>query len=328
MKSISITACVIAAFAFRWAARASSDEPEAAPTPTADPMRGTMPGDVRDDNGLQMKFVWCPPGLFKMENKEHIADEDNEFVLTEPVAVKRTDQSDDDFHLNDEPRPQPQKTVNRPPVKVFLTKGYWLGKYEVTQSEWKQVMQSEPWKGRETTQEGADFPATWVDWNDATKFCQELTRQEREAGRLSNAWEYALPTEAQWERACRARTETRFNFGNDERQIGEYAWTVDNTIVIGEDYPHQRGLKKPNAWGLHDMHGNVWEWCRDAYADPLPGGRDPFVPGKPGANRVLRGGGIYRAASECRSSFRHQRAANWRLYDLGFRVTLSVSDAK
>ena len=156
--------------------------------------------------------------------------------------------------------------VEKDRVKVFLTQGYWLGRYEVTQSEWKEVMQTEPWKGKDSMKEGADYPATFVSWNDATDFCGKFTEQERDAGRLANGWEYTLPTERQWERACRAQTETKYSFGNDESKLGDYAWFDDNTGNDGEDYAHQVGQKKPNPWGLCDMHGNVWEWCHDVYA--------------------------------------------------------------
>src|SRR5580765_5268887 len=105
-------------------------------------------------------------------------------------------------------------------------------------------MKTEPWKAQRVTQQGADFPATWISWKDASDFCRKLTEQERQAGRLSNDWEYTLPTEAQWESACRARTETAFNFGNDESKLGDYAWFVDNTIEAGEFYPHRVGQKK------------------------------------------------------------------------------------
>ena len=121
-------------------------------------------------------------------------------------------------------------------VKVRLTRGYWLGAYEVTQGEWKQVMGSEPWKGHETPlagihvppKEGNDFPATFITWDGAMQFCGKLTEGERKAGRLPDGWEYTLPSEAQWEHACRARTETRFSFGDDESKLGEYAWFNGN----------------------------------------------------------------------------------------------------
>jgi formylglycine-generating enzyme required for sulfatase activity len=101
---------------------------------------------------------------------------------------------------------------------------------------------------------------------------------------LPNGWEYRLPTEAQWEYACRAGTTTTYCFGDDPKQLGDYAWYKDNA----EARTHAVGQKKANAWGLHDMHGNVWEWCRDAYQGKLPGGEDPEV--RAGSYRVFRGG--------------------------------------
>jgi formylglycine-generating enzyme required for sulfatase activity len=281
-----------------------------------DPMLGKEAGQERDDNALVMKLVWCPPGAVTMEDA----------VLTpEPVFLDldvdpENDAPDAIVKLNIEPR----RAAHGKTVHAFLTKGYWLGKYEVTQSEWRGLMKTEPWKGQETTREGAEFPATYVDWNDASAFCRKLTGQERAAGRLPDGWEYVLPSEAQWERACRARSETRFSFGDDDSKLGEFGWFIGNTSAAGEDYPHRVGQKKPNAWGLCDMHGNVWEWCRDSYRSKLAGGRDPEVRDE-GPERVLRGGGIYRNPSDCRSGYRNKHAPTWRLFDLGFRVALCRS---
>jgi formylglycine-generating enzyme required for sulfatase activity len=214
------------------------------------------------------------------------------------------------------------------PVKVFVTKGYWLGKYEVTQSEWKQVIKTEPWKGQRRTKEGADFPATYVSWKDATDFCHRLTEQERQAGRLSNAWEYTLPTDAQWERGCRARTETTFSFGNDKSKLHDYAWFRDNAWDVDEQYAHRVGQKKANSWGLCDMHGNVWEWCRDVYAGTqnVASGRDPEA--KPdektdGSFRVIRGAGWINDAVDCRSAIRSGASTSGQDNLIGFRVALS-----
>ncbi len=248
-------------------------EPDDAEKTGAEPMRGKSFGQVRDDNGLQMKLVWCPAGEFMMGNG--------------PV-----------------------------PVKVFLSRGYWIGKYETTQSEWEQVMKTAPWKG--ISGEGADFPATSVTWSDAANFCRKLTEQERQAGRLSNDWEYALPTDAQWERACRANTDTAFSFGDDESKVGGYGWGRG-----GQMHPHQVGQKKPNPWGLFDTYGNVWEWCRDIYSETPPGGRDPLVTprGESGVPfRVHRGGGF---DNRLRATPRAGIAQSYRDLNVGFRVALS-----
>jgi formylglycine-generating enzyme required for sulfatase activity len=271
-------------------------------------MLGTKLGQVRDDNGLKMKLVWCPPGFVTMEQVE---------IVEEPVTTED----------EDEAAPKTRRVEKITPVKVLLTRGYWLGQYEATQSEWKEVMKTEPWKGQRLTKEGADFPATYVSWNDAVDFCRKMTEQERQAGCLSNDWEYTLPTEAQWERACRARTETRFSFGDDESKLGDYAWFSDNALNAGERYAHRVGQKKANPWGLYDMHGNVWEWCRDIYAEKLPGGRDPEV--KPNekteaSSRVYRGGGWSVDAASCRSGYRDGYQPVDRLVSLGFRVARSA----
>jgi len=291
MKSTCFAVCVVAAVAFSWMTHAESDEPINVPTPAAGPMRGKEPGEVRDDNGVKMKLVWCPSGKFTMGS---------------PPSEQCRDSDENQ-------------------VSVTLTNGFWLGKYEVTQSEWKQVMQTEPWKGQSTKQ-GADFPAGPVSWDDAMQFCRKLTEPERGAGRLPAGWEYTLPTEAQWEYACRAGTETRFSFGGDESKLGDYAWFSDNAWNAGEQYAHQVGQKKANPWGLHDMHGNAWEWCRDVYAAKLPGGRDPEVKSDETTKallRVNRGGGWAVVAASCRSGLRIGSRPDNRSVFYGFRVALS-----
>jgi formylglycine-generating enzyme required for sulfatase activity len=287
MKSPWLALCVIVAFAFLWITSAKPDEPEKAPS------KPEAAGQVRNDNALKMKLVWCPPG---------------EFVMGTPKSEK-------------------QRLKGEDQVGVTLTTGFWIGKYEVTQSEWKQVMQSEPFKGRALAQEGPDYPATLVSWDDATEFCRKLTVGERQAGRLPDEWEYTLPTEAQWEYACRARTVTRFSFGDDASKIGEYEWFFKNTFKAGENYPHQVGQKKPNPWGLYDMHGNVWEWCRDVNFWKRPGGRDPEVKVNPDQKskvpaRVQRGGWWQLGPEYCRSGFRTSTPQNVAQDWYGFRVAL------
>ena len=300
MKPHWLSVCIVAAIALLGTTEPKSDEPGNAPASAADPMSGKKPGDVRDDNGLKMKLVWCPPGIFTMENYE---------VITEPAVEKENQPNDDEVvDPKDDPAPKPKETIKTTPVKVFLTKGYWLGKYEVTQSEWKQVMQSEPWKDQKQTKEGDGYPATFVSWNDAVEFCRKLTEQERQAGRLPTGNKVTLPTEAQWERACRARTETKFGFGDDESKLGDYAWFYFNSWHVGEQYAHEVGQKKANPWDFFDMHGNVWEWCRDIYTEKLPGGRDPEVKADEktkGSFRVDRGGSWFNDAAYCRSGSRH-----------------------
>ncbi|RLS31410.1 MAG: formylglycine-generating enzyme family protein [Planctomycetota bacterium] len=209
-------------------------------------------------------------------------------------------------------------------VKVTLTKSFGLGKYEVTQGQWKSVMASEPWDGQKYVQADKDCPATYVNWDDATEFCEKLTDLERKSGKLQANEEYRLPTEAEWEYACRAGTKTVFSFGNDESKLGEYAWNEDNALKVNERYAHSVGLKKPNTRGLYDMHGNVFEWCSDWYGKKLPGGTDPVGPGG-GSLRVARSGGWRSRPGRCRSADRDYDDPSYRGSSLGFRVARSQS---
>ena len=136
--------------------------------------------------------------------------------------------------------------------------------------------------------------------------------------------EYRLPTEAEWEYACRAGTTTAFSFGDDESKLGDYAWFDRNTFYAGEKYAHKVGFKKPNPWGLYDMHGNVWEWCSDWFSGNLSGGVDPVGPGG-GSGRIIRGGGWKSDSVLCRSALRNEFGPLDRGV-LGFRVARSQSE--
>ena len=204
-------------------------------------------------------------------------------------------------------------------VDVRWTQAFWLGKYPVTQAEWQEIMGSQPWQGKDHVQENGSCPATFVSWEDAVEFCRKLTAQERQAERMSNAWEYTLPTEAQWEYACRAGTTSRYSFGEEDSELGRYAWFDKTTVDTGESYAHPVGQKQPNPWGLSDMHGNVWEWCRDSYADKLPGGCNPEVTTE-GLSRLARGGLWHLDPRLCRSATRNWDKPSRRFHGSGFRV--------
>jgi len=210
-------------------------------------------------------------------------------------------------------------------VSVKLTKSFGLGKTEVTQGQWKKVMDTEPWKGNDFVKADEDCPALCLDWDDATEFCEKLTKLERKSGILKVNEEYRLPTEAEWEYACRAGTKKAFSFGDDKKQLGEYAWFVGNANdVVGERYAHKVGIKKPNPWGLYDMHGNASEWCSDGYKKELSGGTDPVGPNV-GSYRVNRGGHWGQGPGRCRSACRGMDVPAYRAEHLGFRVARSQS---
>jgi formylglycine-generating enzyme required for sulfatase activity/Flp pilus assembly protein TadD len=245
---------------------------------------GERAGEERCDNGPKMAFCWCPPGKFKMG-----LPQDENPVLRNAIQVD-----------------------------VTLTHGFWMGKYEVTQEQYRFVTGEDP--SRIT---GESLPVENVSWYEATAFCQKLTKMEREAGRLPQRWEYHLPTEAQWEYACRAGTTTLYSFGNDAAQLGDYAWYFDNA----DKRTRPVGQKKSNGWGLFDMHGNVGEWCRDAFQKMLPGGNDPEVKWKRGLiYRVDRGGGVTSYFKLCQSGRRGLNFPRSRFGTIGFRVALVPAD--
>jgi formylglycine-generating enzyme required for sulfatase activity len=322
MQASLLATSIVAAAALLSVSRAKSDDGGKTPqAPVADSMVGKSPGEVRDDNALKMKLVWCPPGSVTMENVE----QHTEPARGKAVKTLKTDAlDDDDVDRTDEPVLPPRVIRKVTPVKAFLTRGYWIGRFEVTQAEWKQVMATEPWNGKPTAKNGDDFPVTYVNWTDAMEFCRAFTEREREAGRLPGGWEYTLPTEAQWERACRARTDTVFSFGDSAAQLDDYAWTQNNATGAGEQFAHRVGLKKPNPWGLYDMHGNVFEWCRDAYVQKLPGGRNPEATGN--GPRIFRGGSWCMDGSYCRSADRAYppQIKEYNALGVGLRVALTV----
>jgi formylglycine-generating enzyme required for sulfatase activity len=184
---------------------------------------------------------------------------------------------------------------------MTITKPFWLGVHQVTQGQWERVMGTTPWKGKGYTIEGADVAATYISWHDAVAFCERLSKQD---GRR-----YRLPTEAEWEWACRAGTATAYSFGDDEQRLGEYAWFDGNAQLKDEPYAHRVGQKWPNPFGLYDVHGNVWEWCSDWHGDVSPvdtTSQDPQGPAS-GSFRVLRGGSWGTGPVGLRSSLRHCR---------------------
>lgn len=198
---------------------------------------------------------------------------------------------------------------------VHIENSYYLGRYEIIQKQWREVMGDNP-----SNFKGDDLPVENISWNDVQVFIHKLNEKEE-----TN--KYRLPSEAEWEYACRAGTTTRYSFGNDSSKLGEYAWYDDNSY----SKTHPVGQKTPNPWGLYDMHGNVWEWCQDwhygCYTDaPTDGsawelGQDwhSKTYGN-GTFRIVRGGHWDISAGYCRSALRGLIVPDEHYNNLGFRL--------
>jgi formylglycine-generating enzyme required for sulfatase activity len=196
-----------------------------------------------------------------------------------------------------------------PQHKVSIGKSFYLGKYEVTQTQWTAVMGSNP-----SHFKGQNNPVERVSWDDAQEFINRLNQKEGHT-------RYRLPTEAEWEYAVRAGTTSTYFFGDDADQLGSYAWKGNSG-----DTTHPVGQKQPNAWGLYDMYGNVWEWVQDWYGEEYYSGSPSIDPRGPssGSSRVVRGGGWYCSAADCRSAERRGNSPGYRSDILGFRLALST----
>ena len=244
--------------------------------------------------GVKLEMVWVKPGTFTMGSPE------------------------------DELGRQKQEIQH----EVTLTHGYWIGKYEVTQGQYEAVMGANPSEFK-----GADLPVESVTWDETKEFCAKLTAIEKAAGRLPEGYEYTLPTEAQWEYACRAGTTTALNNEKDLTgkkecsemdKVGWYWYNSDKKT-------HPVGQKLPNAWGLYDMHGNVFEWCldycvyeneiiiTDTYNNDI---KNPLC--MTGLNHIMRGGGWNCHASRCRSALRSYSYPDTHNNNVGFRVSISL----
>jgi formylglycine-generating enzyme required for sulfatase activity len=208
----------------------------------------------------------------------------------------------------------------RPAHHVKLTKGFYMGVTEVTQAQWKSVMPN-----NRSRYKGTDRPVENVTLEDCVEFCKLLTQKERAQGKLPEGAEYRLPTEAEWEYACRAGAKTKYSFGDSETELGDYAWYSENSVRT-----QPVGMKKANAWGLFDMHGNVWEWCSDWYGSYSAGETEDPTGAPAGASynkRVFRGGSWGSTAAYCRSAARNGCQDNpqyYRLSGLGFRLVRTL----
>jgi formylglycine-generating enzyme required for sulfatase activity len=223
--------------------------------------------------GVEMEFVWIPSGKFLMGSPE---GEEGRYENEGPVH------------------------------EVEITRGFWLGRYQVTQAQWRGVMGDNP-----SYFKGDERPVERVSWNDVQEFIRRLNER-------LGLTAYRLPTEAEWEYACRAGTRTRYWFGENDSELQYHAWYDGNS----RNKTHPVGQKKPNPWGLYDMHGNVWEWCQDWYKKKYYEESPAVDRGGPlsGRKRVLRGGSWLDIARDCRSGTRRSYAPGGRTLNSGFRL--------
>jgi formylglycine-generating enzyme required for sulfatase activity len=209
--------------------------------------------------------------------------------------------------------PQGGQDDHRP--RVRLTKAFYISKTPVTQAEYEGIAGSNPSQFKDS---GPNAPVERVSWDEAMEFCRKTTESLRANGQNAG-WEITLPTEAQWEYACRAGTDTAYYTGDSESDLSRAGWYSGNS----GQRTHPVGEKEANAWGLYDMHGNVWQWCFDWYGD-LPSGSavDP-TGASSGPNRVYRGGSWRFDAVNCRSAHRTGFEPGFRFNNVGFRLALS-----
>jgi formylglycine-generating enzyme required for sulfatase activity len=199
----------------------------------------------------------------------------------------------------------------QPPHRVNL-KGFFLGRFEVTQAEWVEIMGSNPSASKAC---GSRCPVERINWNDAQAFVKKLSERTGK--------QYRLPTEAEWEYAARAGSRSAWSFGNDDSRLHQYAWFSDNS----KGAVHEVGLKQANPFGLHDMHGNVWEWVEDAFHEDYSRARsDGKAAQAQGGDdlRVLRGGSWFSNAKDLRVSKRNPNAPDEGYVFFGLRVARSI----
>ena len=277
------------------------DPAESTTKPAAKPKKPTQPRLLTLDlgNEVKMKLTLIPAGKFVMGSRFSAAD----------VAKKFLRYGGQEAYYAGE-HPQREVTISKP---------FYMGIWEVTRPQWRAVMRAAPWKGKACDRPNTGNVANHISWDDASKFCEALAKKTLK--------KVSLPTEAQWEYACRARSKTEYCFGDSEAKLGVYAWFAENALGINEPYPHTAGQKTPNRWGLYDMHGNAWEWCSDWYDEKF------YAAGKNGdpentteaSARVLRGGEWGQYPDSCRSAYRFKNPPTIRKCSYSFRVVVPIN---
>jgi formylglycine-generating enzyme len=265
--------------------------------PLDDTFSGSTPGQLRSVAGITLR--WCPPGRFTMGS---------------PVT-------------------EPERRPGENQVEVTLTRGFWIGAYEVTQGDWKRMVGELPGEITLGGGEGDSLPVYNLNYAEAEEFCRRFTELAHRTGELPSEWEFRLPTEAQWEYACRAGTTTATAFGDmlSNRQAN-FKDRPYNGAEEGPSLNHATnvGSYPPNRWGIHDMHGNVVEWCRDWSHPDLPGGLDPDLSQLKGPvnrdgsySRSRRGSAWTDPGWASRSAFRQRFESHRRSDHIGMRVMAS-----
>lgn len=261
---------------------------------------GRLAGDtlrIPLNQNIHIEMVWIPPTTSR--EWLNISGGEDFFMMGSVLCAETLSEKyggAETWHC----REQPQHPVR-------ITRGFWLGSMPVTQKQWNLIMDDNP-----SNFIGPSLPVDRVNWHKSREFISALNE-------LAEHVSFRLPTEAEWEYACRAGTNTVYHFGDDSSMLREYAWFDANSS--GRIQP--TGEKKPNPWGLHDMYGNVWEWCYDWYYPVYPGSGlriDPTGPAS-GSWRVRRGGAFYKEAGLCRSALRYGMPADYAgNSSIGFRL--------
>ena len=258
-------------------------------------------------NSIGMVLVPVPAGEFQMGTLVNNASAEERFdkLIQNPDVIKKIESgkvTEAGLMKHAERRAKEDKQrkggPDTPQHLVKITKPFYLGVCEVTQQQYEAVMTEKPWAVQPLVEEGPDYAATYITWENAVEFCKKLSDQESES--------YRLPTEAEWEYACRAGTTSTYSFGDDGKLLAEYAWHDANAYKSDEQYAHGVCQKKPNPWAIYDMHGNACEWCSDwfgGYDRPGKEATDPLGPEK-GRTRVWRGGSFAENGINMRSASR------------------------
>ncbi len=271
-----------------------------------DPGQAKQAGDLFV-NSSGMSFRWCPKGSFTMGSNDH----------------------------------QSPSVQDRKSVAVEITQGFWLGEYEVTQREYQLILRKNVPRGF-TIANNAPFWGVGES-KQINDFCKKLTDREKKAGRLPKGWEYTCPTEAEWEYACRAGSQSKFSFGDSQGDLSRYGNFADLSLKTENPNFHYADSKVkdgvgeslalvgsywPNAWGLRDMHGNVAEVVADHYSDVLPGGKNPLKRVQKDGKTIIRGGAWCSMPLYCESSFRNFIPGRNKYNYVGFRIALKKVGGK